>query len=216
MQLLNSTQKALEIHNARNTKCRKLLRSTWAPKTAQMHETETLEIRIFRNSSILSWEKKKCFWNLRWEIRQMLTVFDEFRLVEFRNENRNKSKKQRKPQIRKRKKKRRRKTKNESFWLIGGGGEIDKIVNSRELRECLTCALTCASLSLSLFLSLCFLCFLFIFLLLFIFWVLTVYFFFFLFFLAPKLFFVVVLTSQQLKSWGWRWVWSVFCIFNWK
>ena len=153
MQLLNSTQKALEIHNARNTKCRKLLRSTWAPKTAQMHETETLEIRIFRNSSILSWEKKKCFWNLRWEIRQMQTVFDEFRLVEFRNENRNKSKKQRKPRIRKRKKKRRRKTKNESFWLIGGGGEIDKIVNSRELRECLTCALTCASLSLPLSLS---------------------------------------------------------------
>ena len=154
MQLLNSTQKALEIHNARNTKCRKLLRSTWAPKTAQMHETETLEIRIFRNSSILSWEKnKKSFLNLRWEIRQMQTVFDEFRLFEFRNENRNKSKKQRKPRIRKRKKKRRRKTKNESFWLIGGGGEIDKIVNSRELRECLTCALTCASLSLPLSLS---------------------------------------------------------------
>ena len=59
MQLLNSTQKALEIHNARNTKCRKLLRSTWAPKTAQIHVTETLEIRVFRNSSILSWEKKK-------------------------------------------------------------------------------------------------------------------------------------------------------------
>ena len=171
MQLLNSTQKALEIHNARNTKCRKLLRSTWAPKTAQMHETETLEIRIFRNLSILSWEKFKkkkkkllCFLNLRWEIRQMLTVFDEFRLVEFRNENRNKSKKQRKPQIRKRKKKRRRKTKNESFWLIGGGGEIDKIVNSRELRESLTCALTCASLSLSpsLFVSLCFFFFFFL------------------------------------------------------
>ena len=145
----------------------------------------------------------------------MLTVFDEFRLVEFRNENRNKSKKQRKPQIRKRKKKRRRKTKNESFRLIGGGGEIDKIVNSRELRECLTCALTCASLSLPLSLCVFSVFFLFFyFLLLFIFWVLTVYFFFFLFFLAPKLFCVVVLTSQQLKSWGWRWVWLVFCLFN--
>ena len=114
-----------------------------------------------------------------------------------------KSKSKENHELERERKKKKKKKKNKSFRLIGGGGEIDKIVNSRELRECLTCALTCASLSLSL--SLCLSVFFFFF------GVLTVYF---LFFLAPKLFFVVVLTSQQLKSWGWRWVWLVFCLFN--
>ena len=122
-----------------------------------------------------------------------------------------KSKSKENHELERERKKKKKKKKNKSFRLIGGGGEIDKIVNSRELRECLTCALTCASLSLSLFHSVCFLCFFFFFFNYLLFGVLTVYF---LFFLAPKLFFVVVLTSQQLKSWGWRWVWLVFCLFN--